>query len=190
MPSIRQDAWTHAEDAELADVILRHIKEGSTQLAGFTEAGSRLSRTPAACGFRWNSAIRKVNEEALKEAKTIRKQNKNKVKKALHQTKQEDPVFSATVSDQIPQVPVSEPDIDQMIHFLGELKKQYNGADSQIANEQLENLRIENKLLDEAYQKLQKDYSRVKSNYESLLNVLKVVDQARKDFPSIKESVR
>jgi prespore-specific regulator len=190
MPSIRQDAWTHAEDVELADIILRHIKEGSTQLAGFTEAGNRLSRTPAACGFRWNSAIRKINEEALKKAKTIRKQNKNEMKKVLNQTKQEDPTFSVTTLDQVSHVPISEPDIDQMISFLGELKKQSNRADSQIVNEQLKSLQIENRLLDEAYQKLQKDYSRVKSNYESLLDVLKVVDQARKEFPSIKESVR
>lgn len=190
MPSIRQDAWTHAEDVELADVILRHIKEGSTQLAGFTEAGRRLSRTPAACGFRWNSAIRKSNEEALKKAKTIRKQNKNQMKKALHQTQQEDPAFSATALDQVSHVPLSESDIDQMISFLKELKKQSNRADPRIVNEQLESLRIENKLLDDAYQKLQKDYSHVKSNYESLLDVLNVVDQARKDFPSIKESVR
>ena len=32
MSGSRQDGWTEDEDAYLAEVVLRHIKEGSTQL--------------------------------------------------------------------------------------------------------------------------------------------------------------
>ena len=31
----RQDAWTADEDILLAEIVLSHIKEGSTQLTGF-----------------------------------------------------------------------------------------------------------------------------------------------------------
>ncbi|MGB8001321.1 MAG: RsfA family transcriptional regulator, partial [Anaerobacillus sp.] len=76
MVPIRQDAWSKDEDVLLAEVVLRHIREASTQLAAFEEVGKTLSRTPAACGFRWNSLIRKQYEAAIALAKKQRKQQK------------------------------------------------------------------------------------------------------------------
>jgi RsfA family transcription factor len=35
----RQDAWTQDEDILLAEVVLRHIREGGTQLSAFEEVG-------------------------------------------------------------------------------------------------------------------------------------------------------
>ncbi|MCQ2008860.1 MAG: hypothetical protein ABF629_02110 [Sporolactobacillus sp.] len=189
MPSIRQDAWTHAEDGKLAEIVLRHIKEGSTQLAGFAEAGRLLSRTSAACGFRWNSAIRKIYEQALKEAKEIRKKNRKEKKKTLILTDDSGTEQHATVPNtRTLGKRAAETDIDQVICFLNQLKTQSAALDnSEQVNEQLRNLKIENQLLDEAYQKLQKDYSNVKRNYESLLHVLKAVDEARKEIPALNE---
>ena len=65
MPSNRQDAWSPDEDLLLAEVVLRHIREGGTQLKAFEEVGKQLSRTPAACGFRWNSYLRKNIKKEL-----------------------------------------------------------------------------------------------------------------------------
>ncbi|MFD2694749.1 RsfA family transcriptional regulator [Sporolactobacillus shoreicorticis] len=189
MPSIRQDAWTHEEDVKLAEIVLRHIKEGSTQLAGFAEAGRLLSRTSAACGFRWNSAIRKIYQQALHEAKEIRKESKKEKKRAADLTNENDikqpgndrSTGTNDYSD-------AEPDIDQVIRFLNQLKTQSAAWDhSEQVSEQLNSLKIENKLLDEAYHKLQKDYSHLKHNYESLLQVLKAVDEARKEIPALNE---
>ncbi|WP_410983846.1 RsfA family transcriptional regulator [Bacillus cereus] len=73
MATTRQDAWTDDEDLLLAEVVLRHIREGGTQLSAFKEVGRHLSRTPAACGFRWNSYVRKQYKERIEEAKQIRK---------------------------------------------------------------------------------------------------------------------
>ena len=70
MTSVRQDAWTKDEDLLLAEVVLRHIREGSTQLKAFEEVGQKLSRTPAACGFRWNSTVRKQYKSGIELAKT------------------------------------------------------------------------------------------------------------------------
>ncbi|HVI20424.1 MAG TPA: RsfA family transcriptional regulator, partial [Bacillus sp. (in: firmicutes)] len=50
-----------------------HIREVGTQLQAFEEVGKRLSRTAAACGFRWNSSIRKQYKSGIEVAKKQRK---------------------------------------------------------------------------------------------------------------------
>ena len=76
MTSVRQDAWTQEEDLLLAEVVLRYIREGGTQLQAFEEVGQLLSRTAAACGFRWNSYVRKQYKEEIELAKKQRKERK------------------------------------------------------------------------------------------------------------------
>lgn len=73
MAATRQDAWTEEEDILLADTVLRHIREGGTQLKAFEEVGKQLGRTGAACGFRWNSCIRKQYADAIEAAKLEKK---------------------------------------------------------------------------------------------------------------------
>lgn len=70
----RQDAWTEENDLLLAETVLRHVREGSTQLNAFEEVGDTLNRTSAACGFRWNAVVRHQYEKALDLAKKQRKQ--------------------------------------------------------------------------------------------------------------------
>lgn len=74
MTITRQDAWTQDEDILLAEVVLRHIREGGTQLSAFEEVGKALSRTAAACGFRWNSFVRKQYQSGIELAKKQRKE--------------------------------------------------------------------------------------------------------------------
>lgn len=71
---VRQDAWTEEDDLLLAETVLRHVREGSTQLNAFEEVGDKLNRTSAACGFRWNAVVRHTYEKALQLAKKQRKQ--------------------------------------------------------------------------------------------------------------------
>ncbi|QFT90986.1 Prespore-specific transcriptional regulator RsfA [Bacillus sp. THAF10] len=70
----RQDAWSEENDLLLAETVLRHVREGSTQLNAFDEVGDKLNRTSAACGFRWNAVVRHDYEKALQLAKKQRKQ--------------------------------------------------------------------------------------------------------------------
>ncbi|GGL44829.1 hypothetical protein [Sporolactobacillus putidus] len=182
MPSIRQDAWSHTEDVRLAETILRHIGEGSTQLAAFREAGGLLSRTPAACGFRWNSSVRKQFEKEMKEAKERRREYKKHKKTPTAQVETE-----ISAESPFSETSVSEPFIDQMIRFLSQLK---TGSSSKLSHDmktQLDRLKTENRMLDEAYRRLEKEYSGMKKNYASLLNVLKIVDQARAQMPQREE---
>ena len=71
---VRQDAWTEEDDLLLAETVLRHVREASTQLNAFEEVGDKLNRTSAACGFRWNAVVRHTYEKALQLAKKQRKQ--------------------------------------------------------------------------------------------------------------------
>lgn len=73
MNPTRQDAWTKEEDKILAETVLTYIREGKTQLDAFKDVGKKLTRTAAACGFRWNATIRKQHEKAIEEAKKARK---------------------------------------------------------------------------------------------------------------------
>ncbi|PWI57728.1 RsfA family transcriptional regulator [Sulfoacidibacillus thermotolerans] len=77
MKTIRQDAWTPEDDAKLAEIILRHIREGSTQLAAFEEGAQALKRTPAACGYRWNACVRKQFLAAIDFAKLERREHRD-----------------------------------------------------------------------------------------------------------------
>src|SRR5690554_4270759 len=69
----RQDAWTKEEDHILAETVLRFIREGKTQLEAFKLVANQLSRTSAACGFRWNATLRKEYSDAIEKAKEARK---------------------------------------------------------------------------------------------------------------------
>lgn len=73
MNKTRRDAWTKNEDILLAETVLRYIRSGKTQLDAFKHVGETLARTPAACGFRWNAAVRKQYDEAIQMAKKSRK---------------------------------------------------------------------------------------------------------------------
>ncbi|WP_206832108.1 RsfA family transcriptional regulator [Alicyclobacillus fructus] len=70
---VRSDAWTPEDDERLAQLVLRHIRTGSTQLKAFEEAAAQLGRTAAACGYRWNGVIRKRYQDEIEAAKAERK---------------------------------------------------------------------------------------------------------------------
>ena len=69
----RQDSWTNDNDLLLASTVLQNIRNGGTQLVAFKEVAKLLARTPAACGFRWNSYVRKQYQEEIQQAKQNRK---------------------------------------------------------------------------------------------------------------------
>lgn len=75
----RQDGWTKEEDVLLTETVLRHIQTGKTQLEAFKQAAEALSRTPAACGYRWNATIRQQHLDAIDLARNNRKKKASKI---------------------------------------------------------------------------------------------------------------
>lgn len=79
----RTDSWSLEDDRILATTIIESVSKGLTQGKGFEEAADRLTRSSAACGFRWNSVVRKQYENELNEAKASRKKNEESIQKVV-----------------------------------------------------------------------------------------------------------
>ena len=193
----RQDAWSEEDDLLLAETVLRHVREGSTQLNAFEEVGDKLNRTSAACGFRWNAVVRQNYEQALQLAKKQRKQrqralgNSQAARKKLLYTPpvpslEELELEEAGILQTPPTTTVTaEPasmTIDHVISFLQTLKKMNTNHESlQKENERLkkENAEIakRNEELEKKIAKLEESSSTIQEDYETLMRIM---NRARK----------
>ncbi|MFC7372062.1 RsfA family transcriptional regulator [Fictibacillus iocasae] len=180
MTIMRQDAWTQDEDLLLAEVTLRHIRESSTQLSAFEEVGEKLTRTPAACGFRWNSLIRKQHESAILLAKQQRKE-RNRGKAARKEKWQ---VLDRDVQHGGGEDVYEENDsafIDKVILFLRDLKEKNKSGEpleeeNRSLRKQLLELESRHVELKESLERLNKEYTIVCEDYKALIGIM---DRAR-----------
>ncbi|MDL4841442.1 RsfA family transcriptional regulator [Aquibacillus rhizosphaerae] len=204
MVKVRQDAWSHEDDLLLAETVLRHIREGSTQLNAFEEVGDKLNRTSAACGFRWNAEVRQRYDQAVAIAKRQRKEKKRAIARQEKSTLRQTPVVTPTELDAniIEQEQfsfsneiesnndhtISTTSLDSMINldsvidYLKSIKKDFN--ESTRSKSSLEKLKQENEtLLNEKQNlenkvvKLQKQVTTVQEDYQVLIQIM---DRARK----------
>jgi prespore-specific regulator len=167
----RQDAWTAEDDMILAEVILRYIREGGTQLAAFEEVAQKLGRTPAACGFRWNSSVRKKYEAAIQIAKKQR-QKRNQERRSAY-----------SEQDQPSDSPYS---IDHIIRFLrqhknemNELRRQQKQLEQELEEREkkLRMLERENNQMKNQLNAVQNDYQLVNDDFRTLIQIM---ERARK----------
>ena len=185
MSAVRQDAWTPDDDLILAEVTLRHIREGSTQLAAFEEVGERIGRTAAACGFRWNSCVRKKYEAAIQIAKEQR-QKRNQMKRRATPETAAISFYSEELGGKQEMISEDSLSIDTVIRFLRQLKGNYQEMHKQIKNlqkelkekeEKVEQLLKENEHLKKEMSEVQTDYRVVNDDYKALIQIM---DRARK----------
>jgi prespore-specific regulator len=172
--TMRQDAWTAEDDAILAEVVLKHIRDGSTQLAGFNEASRRLGRTAAACGFRWNACVRKQFRPQIEEAKEDRKQRKSeRIQAQLEGGDYDHP--TATLMSWA-----------QVLRFLRQEKNtaqqwasRWRAAQREAADwkQRFEELDSEFRRLREEHDRLRRDYETMASDYRTLVQI---VERARR----------
>ena len=194
MPKVRQDAWSHEDDLLLAETVLRHIREGSTQLKAFDEVGDLLNRTSAACGFRWNAEVRQKYEQAVELAKKQRKEKKRKeashhpaVMQQVHlpfsyevqeeieekeeEKEKEQPVYHSAVQKD----PEPELHMTQVIRYLKSLQKDSTATDS--VKNQLKDLETENAKLKDINLQLNSQLESMSEDYQALIQIM---DRARK----------
>lgn len=145
----RQDAWTEQEDLILAETVLKHIRQGSTQLSAFKDVGLQLSRTPAACGFRWNSTIRKQYEKAIALAKQQRKQRNTDEKVEKPSTIKEE-ITLTDVIEFLKNVSASDELVQQLRAENEKLTKQLNNMKVNYEGQLME-LQKENEMLKQDY---------------------------------------
>ncbi|MDR6224821.1 RsfA family transcriptional regulator [Desmospora profundinema] len=173
----RQDAWTPDDDLVLAEITLRHIREGSTQLNAFEEVAEKLGRTPAACGFRWNSLVRKKYEAAIQIAKSQR-QKRNKEKNAQVRGR------AAEGDLNLGQDRLSS--LDAIIRFLrqhkaevAEMRKRQMDLEKEMEEqeEEIQRLSKENEEMRGQLNHVETDYRVVNDDYKALIQIM---DRARK----------
>lgn len=171
MSSNRQDAWNQDEDVLLAEVVLRYIREGGTQLQAFEEVGKKLSRTSAACGFRWNSFVRKQYKSGIELAKNQRKQ-----------TKRGAPQVKKEASPEVEQIKeATDLSVESIIHYL-------QRAEESVRHE--EEIRSENQKLLNQLDQLQEKMKEIETqlyNYESKYSLL---EEDHKSLLAIFEKAR
>lgn len=197
---LRQDAWTKENDLLLAETVLRHVREGSTQLNAFEEVGDKLNRTSAACGFRWNAVVRRQYEKALDLAKKQRKQRQRLLgkeqggkKKLLYKPP------TVTVED----LNMTETMFNQSTYFNNEAKEDSQGgtitlekviaflqtlsssnvqtdlykSENNRLRQEINELKKQNNKLEKHVNKLEENSETMQEDYETLIQIM---NRARK----------
>ncbi|UOQ93832.1 RsfA family transcriptional regulator [Halobacillus shinanisalinarum] len=191
MPKVRQDAWSHEDDLLLAETVLRHIREGSTQLRAFEEVGDLLNRTSAACGFRWNAEVRQKYEQAVELAKKQRKEKKrneasmpNPVVVDSYDEENDHHEVKKEVTYSMPEreietelQPQPEPtlSLSQIIKDLKAFQKE--SSSQQNLSHKYQALADENKKLASMNQQLTSQLNSMTEDYQALIQIM---DRARK----------
>lgn len=175
MVKMRQDAWLDENDELLAETVLRHVREGSTQLNAFEEAGDALNRTAAACGFRWNAVVRREYEKDLKEAKKDRKQKMRVLGKEYRRRGQSLFLVGREPESQEErvQIPLSALSLDVVIAYL--LRLQQNGTGegesfrwrALLAHSQEKVSQLEREV-----ERLEKENATIREDYEQFVHIM------------------
>lgn len=182
MSPTRQDAWSQDEDLLLAEVVLRHIREGGTQLSAFEEVGIQLSRTPAACGFRWNSFVRKQYKTGIELAKKQRKELKIQTAQVVA-TEVTSSLGKVEESSSLTNVDTKEiVTFHDVIHFLEGLHKKAVVTtnveeDREKSVEKIKNLEKKTYSLTTENERLSKNLKAIEEDYRSLIEIM---ERARK----------
>lgn len=179
MPTNRQDAWSNDEDLLLAEVVLRQIREGGTQLQAFEEVGKKLSRTAAACGFRWNSYVRKQYKSGIELAKKQRKELRKQAQTS-GESKEEEAV--TTVIQQDEKEKVTKISFEEFVSYLKELYEQLDQSKGQLDKvkkyeEKIQELEKKNYYLATENEKLTKELQTIEQDYKALIEIM---ERARK----------
>jgi len=185
---VRQDAWSHEDDLLLAETVLRHIREGSTQLKAFEEVGDKLNRTSAACGFRWNAEVRTKYENAIDLAKRQRKERKralarkHQMKSTVRHTVAENENDTGSEKESfVIEEKTEEKDptltLDVIIDYLKTLNKDYDA--SKQSKNKLDKLEKENISLREQTEELQqqlhdtkKRLATIQEDYQAFIQIM------------------
>lgn len=178
MPTNRQDAWSNDEDLLLAEVVLRHIREGGTQLQAFEEVGKKLSRTAAACGFRWNSYVRKQYKSGIELAKKQRKELRKQAQVVEESNKEElEDVRQVSSGNEI--APIS---FNDLISFLKVIYSSYEKSSEELGKikeheSKIHELERKNYYLATENEKLTKELQTIEQDYKALIEIM---ERARK----------
>ena len=169
----RQDAWVEENDALLAEAVIRHVKEGSTQLNAFEEAGDLLNRTAAACGFRWNAVVRRIYEKDLAEAKKERKERMRLMNQATKRRTAPLYLLPSNSNDEQPtSIPLSALSLDIVIAYLVRLQHNQSSDDAMKWRKLTMQLTEQKQQLEQELNALKKENKAIKEDYEQFVSIM------------------
>ncbi|MCK0470959.1 RsfA family transcriptional regulator [Halalkalibacter sp. APA_J-10(15)] len=169
---VRQDAWSHEDDVLLAETVLKHIKEGSTQLRAFDEVGDHLNRTSAACGFRWNAVVRNRFVKQISEAKKERKERKRAASFSYYPPVRQ--LWSALPESTLDQGDLSLEAVIAFLQKLAQSHQQTSVLETDKTRLELENKELQqrNQQLEKELKKIKQDNSIIEEDYQSLIQIM------------------
>lgn len=184
---VRQDAWSEEDDLLLAETVLRHIREGSTQLRAFDEVGDVLNRTSAACGFRWNAVVRDKYEDAIKLAKKHRKERKRMLAQqakpgnfrmpAQSEQMYHPPAIPPVQQNHAYDIKQNEMTLQDVIQFLQGLSSK--GIEESLLIQENEALKLKNNELslkvaelEQELNKLKEEHKVIEEDYQSIIQIM------------------
>ena len=174
MVKVRQDAWMEQDDILLAETVLRHVREGSTQLSAFEEVGDALNRTAAACGFRWNAVVRRDYEKELAEAKKERKQAMRVLGPDFKRRNQQ--LFTPSTGgegEEKTAVPLSALSLDTIIAYL--IRLHHNGGSDSESIRWKHSAKMANdkvNALEQEVVKLRQENETLRNDYEQFVQIM------------------
>lgn len=156
-------------------------------MAAFEEVGEKIGRTSAACGFRWNSCVRKKYEAAIQLAKAQR-QKRNYLKKqplgaqvaSLTLQEGEDADLKGEMLTE------ESLSMDMVIRYLRQMRNNVQEMTRQIKHMEKElqekeeycaRLQRENEELSKQVNVVETDYRTVNDDYKALIQIM---DRARR----------
>ena len=178
MKTVRQDAWNAEDDERLAEIVLRHIRRSSTQLAAFAESAELLGRTPAACGYRWNACVRKRFLEAIEAARSERTARREEREKERTAEPGEDGGESANAVTW-----------NAVLRFLRQFRREYGQLHTRVrqlereamsGRQELERLRKDKQDLLQHLRRLSEEHQVISDDHRALLSI---VERARHRQP-------
>ena len=174
MVKVRQDAWVEENDTLLAETVLRHVREGSTQLSAFEEVGDALNRTAAACGFRWNAVVRQSYDQELEDAKKERKQAMRMLGKDFKRRGQL--LYTPTQANDKHEkvsVPLSALSLETVIAYLVRLHHTGAGDSESLRWRQTAKVANDNmQKLENEIKRLQRENETLRTDYEQFVQIM------------------
>lgn len=168
----RKVVWSTQDDLLLKDTVIKHVKEGSTLLSAFEEAGQKLNRTAVACRWRWNAIVKHQHEEEFKQACLERAKSKNKTVKS--EASEERSTFEE--NQQVRKAVVKKVSLDSIINDIKLLIDQNKNTDLEKENEELKSqveiLKEENKQLKEQNQQLIEKVNELNEVFNKLKGII------------------
>ncbi|MBA4536686.1 hypothetical protein H1Z61_05890 [Bacillus aquiflavi] len=181
--NLNGEVWNDDDDSDLAEIVLRKVREGDTVISACREFSEKTNRrrTADASKFRWHTRLKQQYMEdyniARAEGKKKRELLKGKVNEANCDNQKEVHVIFKEKEKNI--------SIDDIITLMKRFKKQQEDDNENNFEREKDKIQLENEQIKIELEKVKRKYKytkeallEVSENYRKLIDALKVLQKA------------